>query len=90
MSELELRELALRLAQEAVEATGQPALHVSPAMLHIVRAAVAHGLRMAETVCAGEHLAEPTDSADDVAYDLAINHCRDALRAKADEMEQSK
>jgi hypothetical protein len=45
-----------------------------------IREVINKALEMAAKECEKEHLQEPSDSADDIAYDNAVNDCAESIR----------
>lgn len=55
--------------------------HSQPQIEAYGQAMFAYAIELAVQVCDAQHLESPTKMADDIAYDLAVRHCADAIRA---------
>jgi len=71
---IDIEQLAMRIYMDQ---GGEPSMELR---CEVITAAVNEALEMAAKECEKEHLQEPTDSADDVAYDMAVNDCAEAIR----------
>ena len=68
----------------------QEALSLPDLATPVLNKIKAEAYREAAEICDSERLTEPFSCEEDRAYNIAIKHCMEAIRAKADELEQRK